>query len=308
MSDIETFHKFRDLPLEIRRRIWALSLNTSGPRAYYVDVNIPSDTQPQQVSLRHVSPGYLLPSVSDTSNIHCRTTNLEAVSQEAQAEVAHTWKTFNPETPFTLTADSNGSSPSTIHGETNQASGDSAIVVDAENDLFIAEKWRIDGNVISLLKVVVNYYLPLPQGDYSGLETIKQISIPYKDIMFNDDFLRVVTRTLAIFPNIRTLFIHLEPAELFDMNNGPTGLDVFKRSEDNQKLVLRSAPQWYFAAEERQGGKKPFFAHTRDRIYYELCTEKVLDNAKVYQIWGGFRGFIDNRRDVDIKFLSWWNE
>jgi hypothetical protein len=52
----------------------------------------------------------------------------------------------------------------------------------------------------------------------------------------------------------------------------------------------------------------PFLAHTGDCIYYELNPERVLANAKAYQVWGEFRWFIDNPQDVEVKFLSWWNE
>jgi hypothetical protein len=162
MSDLQTFHNFRKLPPEIRRQIWAYSLNTSAPRAYYVDLNIPSSAQTHEVSLQRVSSDYLPRNFSAVSNIHCRATYLEAVSQEARIEVAHAWRTFKPEVPFTLTADSNGYSPSTIHGETSGPSGESVIVVDAENDLFIVEDWRLYSAVLAFLKADVNSSVDLP--------------------------------------------------------------------------------------------------------------------------------------------------
>ncbi|SPJ71850.1 uncharacterized protein FTOL_01578 [Fusarium torulosum] len=284
MSDLQTFHKFRELPPEIRRQIWAYALNTSAPRAYYVDVDIPSNAQPREVRLQHVSPGHLPRNVSAVSNIHCRATYLEAVSQEARIEVAHAWKMFKPEVPFTLTADSNGCNPSTIHGETSGPSGESVIVVDAANDLFIVEDWRLYSAVLNFLKADVNTSVDLPGDLYSGLESIKQISIPYKAVMFNRNCRRIIMHALAVFPNLRTLFIHLVPADLFAMNKGPACLGDVGHSVDHY-----SAPPWYFAAEERQDGM-PFLTHTRDRIYYELCPKRVLTDAKNYRVcWGGFK-------------------
>jgi hypothetical protein len=37
---------------------------------------------------------------------------------------------------------------------------------------------------------------------------------------------------LAVFPNLRTLFIHLDPADLFAMNRGPARLGFIGGSED----------------------------------------------------------------------------
>jgi hypothetical protein len=83
---------------------------------------------------------------------------------------------------------------------------------------------------LALLKTDVNSSVGLPEDLHNGLETIKQIFIPYKAIMFNNDFQGIIMRTL----DLRTLFIHLDPADLFAMDRGPAHLDVIRYPEDQK--------------------------------------------------------------------------
>jgi hypothetical protein len=110
--------------------------------------------------------------------MHCRATYREAVSQEARIEVAHAWKMFKPQIPSTIITVSSARHPSTLHGETSKPGSESATIMYAKYDLFIVEKWRIDGEVLALLNVDVNKSVDLSEDPHSGLDTIKQISIP----------------------------------------------------------------------------------------------------------------------------------
>lgn len=65
--------------------------------------------------------------------------------------------------------DSNARGPSNLHEETSKPGGESATVIDAENSLFIVEKWRIDGEVLALLKVYFNNSIDLPDDPYNNL-------------------------------------------------------------------------------------------------------------------------------------------
>jgi hypothetical protein len=103
--------------------------------------------------------------------------------------------------------------------------------------------------VLALLKTDVNSSVGLPEDLHNGLETIKQIFIPYKAIMFNNDFQGIIMRTL----DLRTLFIHLDPADLFAMDRGPARLDVIRYPED-QKGYAAQAPLCYFAAKNAKTG------------------------------------------------------
>jgi hypothetical protein len=301
MSDLRTFHKFSELPLEIRGQIWAIALNSSAPRGYYVDIYIPHDAQQRQAGLRHVHSGYFLANWSKVSGKHCRATDLEAVSHEVRTEVAHGWKAFKPEVPFTLEGFGNGCNPSTIHGETGGPSGESCIVVDAENDIFIIEEWDTYAKALAVLRPDLDDREDPPEDPYKGLEAIKQICIPYTAGFWdNKTFRSIIMQALVVFPNLRTLFIHIEPEDPWTMYKrlAPLG--------DIGQLDRHAAPPWYFGAKDPQE-EVPFLTHTQDRTYYELSPERVLadvENGGLF--WGGFRWFIENPQDVEVKFLSWY--
>ncbi|KAF4343705.1 hypothetical protein FBEOM_2292 [Fusarium beomiforme] len=271
----KTFPRFKELPGEIQNLIWGFAVGTGDPRAYFVAVR--RDTW-CRLSLKQVRPSnlghYPLPPNGDY--------DLKLVCRSAYEGITHNWAAYKPEVPVRMELNE-------FLELGNRVITDNSLEIDAACDLLIIEQWRFFDFYPNGFRGIVHF--PIPRWNepgYNGLEGFQYVAFPVDanpTVNYRPEYLPHVK---AIFPNVRTVYLYIEPAMLFPLHGH------------------RTVPMKFFAVDSVEGEEPPLAFKARGRIFYEVCPEK-LRSANVpaaHHVRGSQMQRYANDT-VPIKFMSW---
>ncbi|KAF5637275.1 uncharacterized protein FTJAE_5690 [Fusarium tjaetaba] len=274
------FHRFGQLPQEIQNLIWAYAICVDAPRAYFVDVRKLPDN-PRTLEMVHSIPANLgwfpPPPASNPKGDY----DLMRVCRASYQEITRCWNFYRPQVPARMILDNS-------HDNALRKKKLSSINIDAASDLVIVERWCHSSDRVSGIQGARNY-LPLWMSlMFDGLRGIQSVAIPVdKNLNFNDHspYLAYVK---AAFPDIKTLYFCVRPAQLVR----------YKWSHVEMPAFLRTQPR---------PGKEVFRA--RGRIFYEISAQDMKD-AGIYpedlvELWLTKEWRWQRNGMPRIKFMTW---
>ncbi|KAM0352373.1 hypothetical protein ACHAPU_002039 [Fusarium lateritium] len=298
METVTNFEFFPDLPIEIRNGIWKIALSLDSPRAYFVDVALPSldleetedptaranQRQPQRAAINRAPPSIFPPTLSTSPWRLNNSTALKRACYESRRETAQNWKNLSPNGAVDMHIDVAEITfpnfpPFELRGETYGPLGEASVVLDGRNDLLVIEEIRLGSYVMDHefgLDAVADR-----NARYKGLENVHQVAIPFFDNEEEDpDLSLYVQRIRIVFPNLRKLYVWTAPENL---------------SQDDP------VPRWHLAKQENEEEASIKF-NMSDRVFYELDPTKLEENNILDE---PMRVFHLEDKAVELGFLSW---
>ncbi|KAF5578337.1 hypothetical protein FPCIR_11587 [Fusarium pseudocircinatum] len=269
------FYRFSQLPQEIQNMVWAYALCVDAPRAYFVDVK-DWFGQPCQVKALHTIPRSLgdfpPPPASNLNSDY----GLMRVCRASYEEVARSWNLWRPRVPARMVL-------SNTHDGGMRSKKFSSLYIDASSDLVLVDKWfaqwRINRPFVSSLAEVTCFISP-GNDRYQGLENIKTVAVTVDSDLERSYEPRYMVHLEALFPELRTLYLYLQPK--------------FLVPADSRQQEM---PVDFLAPEPRKDQAPPARFLACGRIIYEICPKEMR--------LAGLHVPIFKDDAVDIKFMTW---
>ncbi|KAF5542248.1 hypothetical protein FMEXI_7583 [Fusarium mexicanum] len=279
------FHRFGELPQEIQNLIWAYALCVDTPRAYFVDVRKLADN-PRILEMAHSIPASLgsfpLPPSNSGGDY-----DLMRVCRASYQEITRCWTSYRPQVPARMILDNS-------HDKPRRMKEVSGLDVDAASDLVFVEGWCHDSGRLSGIQGADNYWPEWKYMTYDGLRGIRRVAIPVDRKLDYADHSRYLACLKAVFPDIKTLYFFMQPAQLIP--------HMWRHEGNGFSIDFLTTDPW-------EDEEPPESFKARGRIFYEVdfwdMKDAGIDLEDYVEPWLRKRWRWKRNGIPCIKFITW---